>query len=106
MFSKQSIAHYILDHIADADAGAVSMKKMFGEYGIYCDGKMVAFVADDQLFIKPTVEGKQFIGDYSEGLPYPSAKPHLLIAGEKWDDHEWLMQLIKITATSLPSPKA
>lgn len=101
MASKQSVADYILEQIAGA--GTVSAKKMFGEYGIYCDGKIVAFVADDHFFVKPTAAGKEFIGDYMEGLPYPSAKPHLLISGEQWDDHEWLAQLIQITAVHLPA---
>lgn len=100
MASKQSTANYILEQIAGA--GTVSAKKMFGEYGIYCDGKIVAFVADDQFFVKPTAAGKQFIGNYIEGMPYPGAKPYLFISGEKWDDHEWLTQLIKITAAQLP----
>jgi TfoX N-terminal domain len=30
----------------------VSYRKMFGEYALYCDTKVVALVCDDQLFIK------------------------------------------------------
>lgn len=60
MASQQSTVDFILEQIAAA--GSVSAKKMFGEYGIYCDGKMVALVCDDQLFIKPTLAGKAFIG--------------------------------------------
>ena len=29
-------------------------KRMFGEYGIYLDGKVVAFACDNSLFLKPT----------------------------------------------------
>jgi len=102
MATKQSIVDFILEQITEA--GAVSAKKMFGEYVIYCDGKIVALVCDDQLFIKPTPAGKQFIGKYMEAAPYPGAKPHLLISGDKWDDHEWLTQLIKISLSQLPVP--
>jgi hypothetical protein len=42
---------------------------------------------------------------YSEGFPYPGSKPYLLIAGEKWDDDEWLTNLIKISASELPLPQ-
>ncbi|MEE3718680.1 TfoX/Sxy family protein [Tumidithrix elongata RA019] len=103
MASQQSTVDYILDQIAEA--GSVSAKKMFGEYGIYCDGKMVALVCDDQLFVKPTDAGKAFIGEFNEGLPYPTAKPCLLISGDKWDDRRWLTNLIKISAAELPLPK-
>ena len=103
MTSRQSCVDFILEQIEEA--GAVSAKKMFGEYGIYCNGKIVAFVCDDQLFVKPTVAGKTFIGEFAEGYPYPGSKPYLLISGEKWDDREWLATLIKISASELPLPQ-
>ena len=79
---------------------------MFGEYGIYCDGKIVALICDDQLFVKPTQTGRAFIGTcVAEKPPYVGAKPYLFISGEKWDDREWLSTLIKISAEELPLPK-
>ncbi len=103
MASKQSCVDFILEQIAEA--GDVSATKMFGEYGIYCNGKTVALVCDDQLFVKPTAAGRNFIGTYIEGFPFPGAKPWLFISGEKWDDSEWLVSLIKTTASELPLPK-
>jgi DNA transformation protein and related proteins len=100
MASRQSCVDFILEQIAEA--GTVSAKKMFGEYGIYCNEKIVALICDDQLFVKPTSAGKAFIGDCVEGFPYPGAKPYLLIPGEKWDDRDWLANLIKISASELP----
>ena len=52
MASQQSTVDFLLDQMAGA--GALVAKKMFGETGLYCDGKMFAIVADDQLYIKPT----------------------------------------------------
>lgn len=78
---------------------------MFGEYGIYCDDKIVALVCDDRLYVKPTIAGENFIGTVIEGEPYPGAKPYFLIAQEKWNDSAWLSQLIKVSAQELPSPK-
>ena len=104
MASRQSTVDFILEQIAGA--GAVSAKKMFGEYGLYCDGKIVALVCDDQLFLKTTDAGKAFIGDFTEGCPYPGAKPCLLVSGDRWDDHAWLTQLVTLTAAGLsPTPK-
>ena len=31
----------------------LTFKKMFGEYALYVDGKVIAFVCDNQLFLKP-----------------------------------------------------
>lgn len=103
MASTQSTVDYILEQMAGA--GAMSAKKMFGEYGIYCDGKIVALVCDDQLFVKPTPAGQSFIGECTHSAPYPGAKPYLLIGGEKWDDPEWLSQLIQVSAAQLPPPQ-
>ncbi|MGU7785136.1 TfoX/Sxy family protein [Burkholderia sp. PU8-34] len=102
MASSQSTADYIVEQMSAA--GAVSARKMFGEYGIYCDGKVVALVCDDKLFVKPTPGGKAFLGEYEEGQPYPGAKPCIVISGERWDEREWLSQLIRITAAQLPVP--
>ncbi len=104
MSSKQSTVDFIVDQVSTA--GAVSAKKMFGEYGLFCDGKMVALVCDDKLYVKPTPLGREFVGACAEEPPYPGAKPCLLIAGEHWDDREWLSQLVKISASQLPAPKA
>lgn len=103
MSSKQSTVDFILEQITNA--GTVYAKKMFGEYALYCDDKVVALVCDDQLFVKPTKAGKAFISNYIEGHPYVGAKPYLLISGEIWDDKEWLTELIQITAAELPLPK-
>lgn len=103
MSSNQSTVDYVLEQMADA--GLVSAKKMFGEYGMFCAGKMVAIIADDELFVKPTTAGRAFLGEVEETPPYPGAKPYFYISGERWDDGEWLGQLIRLTSEELPLPK-
>lgn len=103
MSSKQSTIDFILDQIADTNM--IRAKKMFGEYAIYYHGKVIALVCDDQLFIKPTNAGKAFINTYIEGIPYPGAKPYLLISGDLLEDSEWLTHLVRLTALELPEPK-
>jgi len=103
MVSRQSTVDFILDQIAGA--GDVHARKMFGEYGVYCDGKMAALVCDDRFFVKPTDPGRAFIGDCEEATPYPQAKPWLLVPEDRWDDAEWLARLISISAAALPLPK-
>jgi DNA transformation protein and related proteins len=102
MSSDLSFVEYILDRISQA--GQVSFKKMFGEYAIYCDEKVVALVCDNQLFVKPTAGGRSMIGSTVEAPPYPGAKPHFLI-GEQLDDQYWMSNLIRLTASELPVPK-
>ena len=102
MASKQSTVDFILEQMADA--GDVSARKMFGEYGVYCGGKLVALVCDDQLFLKPTAAGKAFIGEVSEKPPYPGAKLWFCVAGNHWENADWLSELVRLTAAELPMP--
>jgi len=84
-------------------AGNIVAKKMFGEYGVYCDGKLFAMICDNQLFFKPTEQGREFIGTPDEAQPYYKAKLHYRIT-DKIADSNWLSQLVRITAESLPEP--
>lgn len=103
MASQQSTVDYLMEQAESA--GTLSARKMFGEFALYCDGKTVAFVCDDQLFIKPTEPGRAFLGTIKEGHPYPGSKPYFLITGDRWDDSDWLADLIRVTAEALPLPK-
>jgi TfoX/Sxy family transcriptional regulator of competence genes len=102
MGSDKSFVDFVLDHLENA--GEVTYKKMFGEYGIYCDGKMFAMICDNKLFFKPTEGGRSFIKDVVEAPPYPGAKPIFLIE-EKLEDRNWLSELTRITVKELPKPK-
>jgi TfoX/Sxy family transcriptional regulator of competence genes len=82
----------------------LTFKKMFGEYALYLDAKVVAFICDDQLFLKPTPEGRSYLGQVSEAPPYPGAKNYFLLTAEL-DDPERLMQALRVTANALPEPK-
>lgn len=46
------------------DAGRMAARKMFGEYALYCDDKVVALVCDNSLFVTPTDEGRAFEGGH------------------------------------------
>ncbi len=104
MATRQETIDFILDQVAGA--GFARARKMFGEYALYFDGKVVALVCDDQLFVKITEPGKVFVGDrYEEGCPYPGAKPWMHISEEMLDDRAWLSGLVRVTADALPLPQ-
>lgn len=102
MSSNKDFADYIIEQIENA--GTIIYRKMFGEYAIYSNNKVVAFICDNQLFVKPTEGGRKFIIDVKEAPPYPGARMYFLIE-DKIDDREWISQLIRITASELPEPK-
>jgi TfoX/Sxy family transcriptional regulator of competence genes len=51
-----------------------SAKAMFGEYALYADGKVVALVCDDRLFVKVHPRTAQLAADSELAPPYPGAK--------------------------------
>lgn len=103
MATDRKTVDYLVDQMSKA--GPVSAKPMFGEYGVYLDGKMVAIIADGQLFLKPTPAGRALVPDAEEAPPYPGAKPQLLIDADRWEDQDALSELIRATAAELPTPK-
>ena len=79
-------------------------RMMFGGCTLYLDGKVVALICDDQLFVKPTNAGREFIGNVVEAPPYTGAKNSFLIE-DQIEDGEWLTKLLTVTAAELPTPK-
>jgi TfoX/Sxy family transcriptional regulator of competence genes len=102
MASDVAFIEFVVDQMSDA--GCMASRKMFGEYAIYCDAKVVALVCDNQLFVKPTGRGRVYIGDVVEAPPYPGAKPYFLVE-DRLEDREWLSELIRLTTQELPDPK-
>ncbi len=102
MASDKEFVDFVLDQIENA--GEITAKKMFGEYGLYSNKKIFALICDNKLFVKPTEAGRAFVKDLVEASPYPGAKLSFLIE-DKLEDREWLSDLIKITVKELPEPK-
>jgi len=102
MASDQSFVEFIADQIENA--GEIRYRKMFGEYAIYCNDKVVALICGNRLFVKPTEGGRAFIQDVTEAPAYTGAKLSFLIE-DKFEDREWISELIRITYEELPAPK-
>lgn len=108
MSSTKDYLDYVLDQIRDQEL--VRSRKMFGEYAIYYDEKVVALICNNQLFIKNTEEGISFIENelvkYSLHLapPFPGAKDWILLEDEI-ENREFLNELLEITRNSLEKIK-
>ncbi|HOX05576.1 MAG TPA: TfoX/Sxy family protein [Planctomycetota bacterium] len=103
MPSDQSFVDFVMDQMQGA--GALAHRKMFGEYAVYCDGKVVALVCDNRLFVKPTAGGRAYIRRPVEEPPYLGAKAYFLIE-DRVENRDWLRGLVQLTARELPRPKA
>ena len=102
MATDQSFVEFIVDQLENV--GQITCRKMFGEYALYCEEKVVALVCDNQLFVKPTEGGRAYIGDVTEAPAYPGAKPSFLI-DDRVEDRQWISELIRITYRELPEQK-
>jgi len=102
MATDVGYANYVVDQLRAA--GGITVRKMFGEYGLYRHGKIVGLICDNQLFIKPTPAGEAVLGTPSYGEPYPGAKP-FFNASDLLDDPAWLVQLVEATDAALPAAK-
>ncbi len=102
MASDKDFVDFVVAQMGDA--GLITSKKMFGEYVLYCDGKVIALICDNQLFVKQTDKGRAYIGKPVEVPPYLGAKLYFLIE-DKFEDRHWISELIRITDRELPDSK-
>ena len=102
MASDKEYVDFVIEQIENA--GEITAKSMFGEYGVFSNGKIFALICDNKLFIKPTIAGREFIEDVVEAPPYPGAKLSFLIE-DKLEDRKWISNLVRITVKELPEPK-
>lgn len=93
---------YLADQIAIGER--LTYKKMFGEYALYVDGKVVAFACDNSLFIKPSSAVASLAPDLPQRPPYPGTKDYP-VADELLDDSDAIRRLILETASLMPMPK-
>ena len=102
MASDPDFVRYVCDQMSNA--GEIASRKMFGDYAVYCNAKVVALVCDNQCFVKPIDAARRLLGTPKEASPYPGAKPHFVI-DDLLDDRQALGELIRLVEASLPPPK-
>lgn len=102
MASDREFAEYVCEQINLGER--ISLRRMFGEYSVYCDGKVIALICDNQLFIKMTASGRAWASELAEGQPFPGAKAWLLV-GTELEDRGWLTELVLITEREVPLPR-
>ena len=102
MASDKSVVAHMAEQMAGA--GQITVRPMFGEYGVYCDGKVVAFICDNTLFLKP-LPALLALLDAPEMAPcYPGSKDYVVVT-EDIDNPERLAQLVRSVADAVPAPK-
>lgn len=101
MASNTDFVQYIADQCSGA--GEIITKKMFGDYGIYCNGKIFGLICDDCFYLKPTEAGRKMLKAIDLRPPYDGAKDYFYVADV--DDRDYLSALVRETCRELPEPK-
>ena len=97
MASNPDFVQYIADQCGGA--GDIMARKMFGDYGIYCNGKIFGLICDNGFYVKPTEAGRHLLRSEDMRPPYSGAKPYFYI--EDIDDRDYLAALVKATCDEL-----
>lgn len=97
MASHQDFVDYVAEQLQGA--GVIRSRKMFGEYGLYCDEVFFAVICDDQLFVKVTPQGEAAFPDLPKAPPYEGAKDYIWM--EDVEDRERMTELVRITCEAL-----
>ena len=101
MASSKDFVQFVTEQCGGA--GEITAKKMFGDYGIYCDGKIFGLICDDRFYLKPTEAVRPLLRAVEMRPPYPGAKDYLYFAVV--DDRDYLSMLVRETCKALPASK-
>jgi DNA transformation protein and related proteins len=82
-----------------------STRSMFGEYALYAEGKVVALVCDDLLYVKILPASDELEPLCEKGNPYPGAKLHYIVEEGQLSTIENLSAILLAIAASLPEKK-
>lgn len=104
MASTQDFLDFVIDQIDNKNL--VKWRKMFGEYAIYYDNKVIGLITDNQFYLKNRKVGREFIakelGEENLKLasPFKKAKDWILL-DEEIENKELLNELIEIIRSEL-----
>ena len=97
MASHSDCAEYVVEQLRGA--GSVRARKMFGEYGLYCDGTFFAVICDNQLFIKITPQGEAAFPGLPKASSHEGASDSFVV--DDVDDPTMAVELTRITCETL-----
>lgn len=102
MTTSREFIDYLAGQIALGDR--LTHRRLFGEYALYIDDKVVAFACDNSLFIKPSQASMRLAPDLPQRPPYPGSRDYP-VADELLDDSDRMCKLILATAALMPARK-
>ena len=97
MATTKDYLQYVLDQISDLDN--ITYRQMMGEYILYYNWKIIWWIYDNRLLLKPTDKVKKLINNLEMQTPYPWAKEMIYV--DNVDNSDYLKELINETYNEL-----
>jgi hypothetical protein len=104
MATQSETIEFILGKLRDRTR--FTARAMFGEYALYADGKVVALVCDDLLYVKIVPASRALERLCEKGEPYPGARPHYLVEEGQLSTIENLPAILGDIAAAIPAKKS
>ncbi|MCM1289065.1 MAG: TfoX/Sxy family protein [Corallococcus sp.] len=94
---------FLTDLIAKLSAiGDVTVRPMMGEYLLYLNGRYVAVICDNALFVKSNKQNAESVANLPSRPPYEGAKPCFVVPT---DDVAFLREVVHSTYLGAPERK-
>lgn len=101
MATNKEYLTFVLEQLSEIDN--ITYRQMMGEYIIYQNGKIAAYLCDNRLLVKPVPSAETLLPDAPHEPPYDGAKDMILL--EQIEDKQFLTQLFNAMYDELPLPK-
>ena len=79
------------------------MKRMFGEYGIYLQGRVLGFLCDEQILLQDTPTARKLLPNAERKELFPGSKLFIIFSDE--GNHHLLQSVAQAMWEELPVPK-
>ena len=97
MASSQDYLQFIIDQLSGLSE--ISYRQMMWEYILYFHWKIIGWIYDNRLLLKPTEKVKDMVENLEMPVPYPWAKPMIYV--DNVDNSEYLENLVNATYKEL-----
>lgn len=102
MATSKEYHDYILENLQRV--GAVSTRKMMGEYLVYFQNKLVGVICDNCLFLKPTETVLEYMPDADRAYPYEGSKS-LMVVVDNVEETDLMSEVLRKMYCELPEVK-
>ncbi len=100
MASTIDFVNFVIETLGNI--GELRSRKMFGEYMIYLNDRLIITICDNIAFVKIDPRVKTLLPDAKTGIPYPGARERYIL---DFDQPEIAQKVALLLADITPLPR-